>query len=39
MLPSHFLKMILFEKDMNIQSFGITKTLILGLPLGSFEEK
>jgi hypothetical protein len=32
------LKKILFEKYMNIQSFGITKVPILGLPFRSPEE-
>jgi hypothetical protein len=31
--------MILFEKDISIQSFGITRVPILGLPLESPKEK
>jgi hypothetical protein len=37
--PRIFFKKPWFEKYMNIQSFGITKVPILGLPLGSSKEK
>jgi hypothetical protein len=33
------IKKDLFEKDMNIQSFWITRVLILRLPFGNFREK
>jgi len=34
-----FSKQIWFEKNMGVQSFGTTKVLVLGLPLGSLGEK
>jgi hypothetical protein len=39
-LPSHFfLKKTWFEKNMNVQSFRITRIPVLGLPLGNSDEK
>jgi hypothetical protein len=37
--PSHDKKTDLFEKNMSIQSFWITRVLVLGLPFGRFGEK